>query len=368
MIAASMPPRTDRIPRLRLLAQGIAHPAASSPEAVVTHLGAVQAQDYPGALWSIAVRTPGATRADVERAVTERTIVRTWPMRGTLHFVPAADAAWMLRLLAPRVLRGRASVYRYHELDDATWRKARLVIERALARERVMTRRALFAELDAARVATSGQRGIHILQRLSMELMLCQGPHLRREPTFTLFDDWIRSSRTLARDEALLLLGRRYFASHGPASLRDFANWTGLTMADARTALHLARPFLDRVDAGAGEMWMSSTLNAEEAPVARSQLLPGFDEYLLGYRDRSAVLDAAHTELITPGRNGVFQATLVVDGRVRGTWRRSSRRQGTMLRVQPFGPLPAPVRKAVATAADRYARFLGVPVALEWSR
>jgi len=366
MIAAAMLPRIDRIPRLRLLAQGIARPAATSPEAVVTNLGAVQAQDYPGALWSIALRMPSATRADIERAVIDRAIVRTWPMRGTLHFVPVPDAAWMLRLLTPRVLRSRASVYRYHELDEATLHKVRVAIERALTREPVLTRRALFAELDAGRIATTGQRGIHILQRLSMELMLCQGPHTGKEPTFTLFDDWIRSSRMPSRDEALQLLAERYFSGHGPASLRDFANWTGLTIADAKAALHLARPLLARVDTEAGEMWMSNTLDDREAPGPRAHLLPGFDEYLLGYRNRGAVLDAEHAELVMPGGNGVFQPTLVADGRVRGTWRRSSGPQGTSLRMLPFEPLPAPVRGAVAAAADRYAKFLGVPVMLAW--
>lgn len=356
---------TTRVPRLRLLAQGIAHPRGPSAEAVVRHLGAVQAQDYPGALWSIGLRMPDATRADVERAVIDRAIVRTWPMRGTLHFVPATDAAWMLQLLAPRVLRSRASVYRFHELDDATLQKVRTVIERALTQEAVMTRRALFAELDAAGIPTVGQRGIHILQRLSMERMLCHGPHAGKEPTFTLFENWIRSSCTPSRDEALQLLAERYFISHGPATLRDFANWTGLTMADAKTALHLALPVLERLETEAGEMWMSNALGDDEAPGSRAHLLPGFDEYLLGYRDRSAVLDADHAEQIIPGGNGVFQATLITDGRVRGTWRRSSRRQGTTLRMLPFEPLSAPIRKAFATAADRYARFLGAPVALE---
>ena len=362
-----MSSRIDRIPHLRLLAQGIAHPNATSAESVVTHLGAVQAQDYPGALWSIGLRTLRATRADVERAVIDRAIVRTWPMRGTLHFIPAADVAWMLRLLAPRVLRSRASVYRYHELDDVTLRTVRAVIERALKREPVMSRSALFAKLEAARVTTASQRGIHILQRLSMELMLCHGPHAGKEPTFTLFDHWIRSSRLPSREEALQLLAERYFTSHGPASLRDFANWTGLTMADAKVALHLALPLFERMETDAGEMWVSNTLDDHHAPLARAHLLPGFDEYLLGYRDRSAVLDARYAELIMPGGNGVFQATLVADGHVRGSWRRSSRRDGTKLQMLPFGPLSAPIRKAVATAADRYASFLGAPVALEWS-
>ncbi|HEX5973419.1 MAG TPA: winged helix DNA-binding domain-containing protein [Gemmatimonadaceae bacterium] len=333
---------------------------------MVTHLGALQAQDYPGALWSIGLRMAGATRADVERAIHERAIVRTWPMRGTLHFIPAIDAAWMLSLLAPRVLRSRGSLYRHYELDQPTLRRIRAIIERALTREQVMTRGALFAALDTARITTAGQRGIHILQCLSMERMLCHGPHAGREPTFVLFDAWIHSSRTPSRDDALQVLATRYFTSHGPATVRDFANWAGLTMADARAGLHLAQPVLASMRSDAGELWMSSTLE-DVVPRGRAYLLPGFDEYLLGYRDRGAVLDAQHADLVVPGGNGVFQPTIIADGHVRGTWRRSTRATGVRLRMLPFATLSAPIRKALAAAAGRYAAFLGVPVSLEWT-
>ncbi len=333
---------------------------------MVTHLGALQAQDHPGALWSIGLRMVDGTRADVERAIHERTIVRTWPMRGTLHFVPAADAAWMLELLAPRILRSRARLYRHYELDPPTMRHIRSTIERLLTREPVMTRGALFAALDAARVTTTGQRGIHILQCLSMERMLCQGPHAEREPTFVLFDAWIRASHAPSRDEALQTLATRYFTSHGPATVRDFANWTGMTMAAARDGLHLAQPVLAPMRGDSGELWMSSA-HEDASPDERAYLLPGFDEYLLGYRDRSAVLDAEHAELVVPGGNGVFQATIIADGHVRGTWRRSTRATGVRLRMLPFSSLSAPIRRSLAAAANRYAAFLGIPVALEWT-
>lgn len=329
---------------------------------MVTHLGALQAQDHPGALWSIGLRTVDATRADVERAIHERAIVRTWPMRGTLHFVPAADAAWMLELLAPRVLRSRASLYRYHELDQVALKRIRSVVQRALRREPVMTRGALFAELDAARVTTSGQRGVHILQCLSMERMLCQGPHAEREPTFVMFDDWIRSSRTVSRDEALQTLATRYFTSHGPASVRDFANWTGLPLTDSRLALHLAKPSLAVFDEDGDELWMSYVLEGSTRSGGTAHLLPGFDEYLLGYRDRSAVLAPEYVERVVPGGNGVFQATLVLDGLVQGTWRRSLRKDAMKLDVQPFIRLSAARKKDIAVAANRYAAFLGIPV------
>ena len=362
-----MPLHPDRIPGLRLAAQGIARPTAKSPEQVVTRLGALQAQDHPGALWSIGLRMVNATRTEVERAIAERTIVRTWPMRGTLHFVSAADAGWMLDLLASRVMRGAAGRYRQLELDDATFRRIRTVTRRAHSHTPMMTRSTLFAAINAAGVSTAGQRGIHLIRHLCMEGLLCQGPHAEKEPTFVLMEDWVRESRTVSRDEALQLLAERYFTSHGPASVRDFANWTGLPLTDARTALQLAKPSLASIERSGDELWMSSALDELTEQSHSVHLLPGFDEYLLGYRDRSAVLEAGHMERIVPGGNGVFQATLVVDGMVRGTWRRSIRGGAMRLGVTPFVRLSAAMKKATAAAAHRYAAFLGIPVVVEWT-
>lgn len=305
--------------RLRLGAQGIAAPRATDPAEVVRRLGAVQAQDYPGALWSIGLRTGAATRADVERAIADRTIVRTWPMRGTLHFIPAEDAHWMLELLTPRIVKGAAGRHRQLELDDAAFRRSRTLAGRALQRHGVLTRAALFAALETGGVSTAGQRGIHIVQRLCMERMLCFGPHAEKQPTFVLFDDWIRSSRQLDRDDALRTLAERYFVSHGPATLRDFVGWSGLTVADARVALALAAPVLERVDAGDVALWMSNEHETADGGESRAHLLPGFDELMLGYKDRSASLPPRFADRICPGGNGMFVATLVWEGRVCGT-------------------------------------------------
>jgi hypothetical protein len=138
----------------RLVAQGIAVPRSVTAAEIVTRLGAVQAQDYPGALWSIALRMTGATRANVERAIVERAIVRTWPMRGTLHFVPAADARWMLELLTPRIVKSAAGRHRQLELDDAAFHRSMTLIGRALAERRMLSRSALFDVLERGGVST----------------------------------------------------------------------------------------------------------------------------------------------------------------------------------------------------------------------
>jgi winged helix DNA-binding protein len=351
---------------LRLQSQRIAAPSSATPEEIVTHLGAVQAQDYPGALWSIALRTANATRADVEQAIADRAIVRTWPMRGTLHFIPAADARWMLELLTPRIIRGTAGRHRQLELDDAVFRRSRTLIARALKQHPILSRGALFGVLEKGGVSTAGQRGIHIVQRLCMERMLSFGPHAAKQPTFVLFDDWIRTSRQLERDDALRTLAERFFISHGPATLRDFVWWTGLTVADAKIGLQLAQPSLERVATVDSELWMSGERSANDASTSRAYLLPGFDELLLGYKDRSATFAPEYAGRISPGGNGMFQSTLIFDGRVCGLWRRSARAKSVEIGASPFVPLKASQRKAFAGAAERYAHYVGAPVSLTW--
>jgi hypothetical protein len=364
-LARSVTSNVD-IAGLRLRAQAIAHPHSATPERIVAHLGAIQAQDYPGALWSIGLRLSGATRVDVEGAIMNRTIIRTWPMRGTLHFIPAADAQWMLELLTPRVIKGAAGRHRRLELDDAAFRRSRMLVTKALKRDSILTRTALFAALDKGRVSTVGQRGIHILQQLSMERMLCYGPHSEKQPTFVLFDDWIQTSCRIDRDDALRTLAARFFGSHGPATIRDFAWWTGLTVADAKVGLHLAQPSLERVATDDGELWMANDLSTVTTAEPRAHLLPGFDEFMLGYKDRSASLAPRYAGRVVPGGNGMFLSTLVLDGQVRGTWQRSARAKSVVLHASPFVRLTASERAAFAGPVERHAQFLGIPVALAW--
>jgi hypothetical protein len=339
----------------------------STPEAVVAHLGAVQAQDYPGALWSIALRIAGATRADVERAIADQTIIRTWPMRGTLHFVPAVDARWMLELMTARIMKGAGGRDRQLELDEPAFRRSRSIIEKALTREPVLTRSTLFAALETGKISTVGQRGIHILQRLCMERMLCQGPHAEKQPTFVLFDQWIANSRTLDREDALRTIAERFFVSHGPATIRDFIWWTGLTVADAKRGLSWAQPALERIVVDDTEMWMSNALPMASGDEPRAHLLPGFDEFMLGYKDRSAALESRHANRVVPGGNGVFLSTLLLDGQVCGTWRRTTRPKAVEIEASPFRRLKASDRKEFVRPAERYADFLGAPVKFTWA-
>jgi hypothetical protein len=343
--------------------QQIASPGGKTPGDVVAAMGAVQAQDFLGALWAIGLRLPAAMEADIERAIAERTIVRTWPMRGTLHFVAAADVRWMLELLTPRIVAGSAWRHRELELDDTIFSRCRKLFTRALEGGRRLTRDAMYQVLERSRISASGQRGIHVLCRLAQEGLICFGPREGKQPTFVLLDEWVPDSRRLERGEALTELARRYFTSHGPATLADFVWWSGLKVSDARAALEMVSAQLARETIGGATYWMRG-----DSPLPKirraTHLLPGFDEYLLGYKDRSAVLDLAHAGKIVPGSNGQFLSTIVINGRVVGTWKRELTKKSVVITASPFAALKKTESRALAEAAQRYGKFLGRPAEL----
>ena len=236
-----------RITLERLRTQRLAGAGFSTPADVVRWFGAVQAQDYPGALWAVGLRTAGATEADVEQAVAARAIVRTWPLRGTLHFVAPEDVRWMLTHFAPRTIARAALRFRQLELDERTFARAAAVFVKALHGGRAVSRPRLYELLERAGIATRDNRGLHILWRCAHDRLICFGAREGKQQTFALLDEWVPPARTLDRNEALGELARRYFTSHGPATLADFTWWSGLSAADARAALASARSQLQPI-------------------------------------------------------------------------------------------------------------------------
>jgi hypothetical protein len=339
----------------RLSNQLIAAPEGS-PADVVSRLGAVQAQDYPGTLWAIALRSKTASKRDVEQAIADREIVRTWPMRGTLHFVAAKDIRWMLGLMAPEVIARAASRYRQLELDDATFQRSRELLSGALQGKQ-LGRKAAYAVLEENGISAAGQRGIHILCRLCMEGLLCFGSHLGKEPSFALLEEWIPAAPGKSRDEALKEIVLRYFSGHGPASVRDFTWWTGLTLAEAKIGLELNAEVLVHEELDGTTYWR----HAESKPTAHSDtlhLLPGFDEYMLGYTDRSHILDLEHSQKVVPGGNGMFISTIVIRGKVEGLWKRVPSGKKTNLIPLPFLELSERQQQEFKAQAGRYQLFL----------
>jgi hypothetical protein len=354
-----------RIARLRLAAQRLIGQPAATPAEAVRWMLAMQGQDYPGAKWAAALRS-GATEAQVEAALDAGEIVRSWPMRGTLHLIAGEDLPWMLELTAVRMLNGAEQRRAIVGLTLDDLERAREASIRALPGRSALTRTELLAAISASGVPTDGQRGYHMLWFLSQTGTLVLGPTSGREQTFARLDAWVPNPRRLERDEALGELARRYFTSHGPASVDDLVRWTGLTVKDVRRGVEIAGGALATMVVDGKPLLLGAATADEMAAAAAHDagvlLLPGFDEYVLGYKDRSPMLHPERFDDIVPGGNGMFKATIVVDGEIVGTWGKKAGAKGVAVEPQPFEPLAGDAAAGVHAAAERYGRYLGAPV------
>ncbi|CUU57386.1 Winged helix DNA-binding domain-containing protein [Parafrankia irregularis] len=352
-------PGASEIGLLRLVAQRLAGEPAATPAEAVRTLGGLQAQERGSLLMSVALRTTGRSQAGVVAAFDAGELVTSWPIRGTLHTVPAEDLGWLTALTAPRLATLAARRRAELGLDTAVFERARARAVEALSGGRRLLRDELYAAWEAAGIATGGQRGYHLIVHLAETGTLCLGPARDGQQAFVLVAEWVRQPRQLDGEEALGALALAYFRGHGPASRDDFAKWTKLLAADVRTAVAVARPSLAGLDVDGVEHLMDP-LTPERLATCRDEaravhLLPGFDELVLGYTDRSAMLGRKDFQRVVPGGNGVFRPTVVHDGRIVATWqRRRPRGRGDTIETSPFTSLSASVRAEI----DRVATLL----------
>jgi hypothetical protein len=333
---------------------------------VVGWLGAIQAQEYPAARWGLAQRLrDGATDRDIARAVDEGRILRTHVMRPTWHFVAPTDIRWMLELTAPRVHRTMASYCRRNELDSATLTRATAVCERVLEGGRSLTRGDLGIELGRRGIAAKGMRLALLTMYAELEGIICSGPYRSKQLTYALVAERAPAARSLPRDEALAELTRRYFTSHGPATIKDFVWWSGLTTADARRGLEI----IGANSRSVGDLtyWTHGERPASRRDQSRVHLLPVYDEYLVSYRDRAAVPHASAEIRSRAGGIVTFLHALVVAGQVAGTWKVARVAGGAAVSVIALRRLTRSERKAITEAAADYGRFLEAPVTVSFT-
>ena len=334
---------------------------------VAEWFGAMQAQDLASGSWSFGVRCTGLSEGDVQAAQESREVLRTWPMRGTVHFVPARDAAWMVALMSAKPLAGGAARREYLGITLDLVDRAVQVLADALAGGKVLTRDECVAALEDAGISTAGQVSYHLLWYACQLGVLCQGPPRGKSHTFTLLAEWVPSPAMPSREEALATMALRYFQSHGPASEKDFSRWTGLGLRECRVGIADAGDALVRVETSAGDMIASAEVMDSGAAVRKHLVLPGFDEYLLGYGDRSLLMETDHFKVVVPGNNGVFQATLVRDGRVVGIWKRTLKTKAVDIAVTQLGSLSAADTRAFEREFAAYGRFLAREARVAWA-
>ncbi|SDC58685.1 Winged helix DNA-binding domain-containing protein [Geodermatophilus telluris] len=340
---------------LRLVAQRVAGPPFPDAAAAVRGLLAVQGQELPGALTSVALRTAGRSGAGVSAALDTGAVVRSWPMRGTLHLTAAEDLPWLLDLLGGRVLAGAAKRRAVVGLTLEDLERARGVAVAALSGGRRLGRRELLAALADGGCDVAGQKGYHSLWFLAQTGTLVLGPTAGGDQAFVLLEEWVREPRRPTGEEALAELALRFFTGHGPAGVADLVRWAGTTVRDARAGLALVRDRLAAVDADGTELLLDpevpERLAACRAEAEDLHLLPGFDEVVLGYADRSCTVPPEFADRIVPGGNGVFRPTVVVGGRAVGTWRWTGTGARRRVEAEPFTAFPEGVADRVPELA-----------------
>lgn len=352
-----------KIANHRLHNQHISQQTFEQVDDVVSWLCAVQSQDYTAAKWALGLRMQNATDEIIEQAFASGAILRTHVMRPTWHFVSPADIRWLLALTAPRVHAGNASSYRRLELDDALCMQSNTVLSKALQGGKQLTRAELVSVLQRAGiVADNLLRFTYIIMRAELDGIICSGARRGKQFTYALLDERAPQARILDRDEALAELVRRYFTSHGPATIQDFVWWSGLTVADARNGLEMVRTQIISEVIDGQTYWLSPSTSPANALSQTIYMLPNFDEYIVGYTNRKAIFDTSHIQKLDVRENVLFQHTFVLDGQIVGTWKRILKKDSVLLTPTFFTTLTNAETRALALSAERYSAFLNMPV------
>jgi len=350
------------IPAYRLYNQRLSQDKFKTAEDVVRYLGAVQAQDYAGAKWAIGLRTDGLTDTDVERTIADGSILRTHMLRPTWHFVAPKDIRWMLALTAPRVRALIAYMDRQLGLDQDSFRKSNALLSKTLQGGKQLTRADLQIVFEKARIPANGQQLGHILMHAELDALICSGPRRGKQFTYALLEERVPPAREWTREESLAELVGRYFHTRGPATLQDFSWWSGLTLADARRGMEMAKHQLVNRTVNNQTYWFPEIELPPKKRFPPAYLLPNYDEYFIGFKDRSAIGEIARQVGIRKDDPALIAHILILDGQLIGGWRRSLHKDSVHVETSPITRLSRSEEQAVREAAEQFGEFLGLPV------
>lgn len=353
---------SEEIRRRRLYNQRLVGKPFEDPADVVKWLGAVQAQDYPAAKWGVGLRMKDACEELIEDAVNKGKILRTHVMRPTWHFVLPEDIRWMLRLTAPQVRKLMKPYDRKLELDEELLEKSWKIFAKALDGGNYLTRTELADCLEKEGILARGQRLGHLVMHAELEALICSGPKKGKQMSYALVDERASKPRKVDDNDALQILATRYFQSHGPAQIKDFAWWSGLKMAEARRAWEMIKDTLMMEVIDGKEYWFKESI-LRYRPVSQAFLLSIYDEYTIGYTDRSDMGEAGDANRMLAMGNALT-AVLVLHGKIEGTWRRDLKKNTAEMELTTFRFLSKDDQKLVEKAAARYGQFWGYDVKL----
>lgn len=363
------------IRRLRLANLWLNPRGNSNATDVVAHCGALQSQEIWSGLWSIGVRSTSLAVDQVLQACEDATILRTWPLRNTVHFIDSSDVRWMLDLAETFAYKSLEKRREFLGLSAKTSQAACELLASELDHGKPVARADVLALLEEAGLLTQSAHSYHLLWFAAQQGVICLGPQRGTTQTIVKLDRWVTNARTLERADALGELAARYFISHGPAPATELRRWSGLGMKDVRAAIAKAGDRLCEVPTEFGAMLIDAAQvdQIERGPVdpadpsRQVMLLSGFDEYVLGYGDRSAIMEPDQLALVVPGNNGMFRPTIIDDGTVIGTWKRKVTKKHVDITPEPFDKFTKRQRRSIEDAATDYGRFLKCEARVIWS-
>jgi hypothetical protein len=357
---------TDISP-LRLRNQQIASTNFKTVKELVGWMGAMQAQDYNQAKWAIGARLPRLTEEQIESAFNQGEIIRTHLMRPTWHFVSSDDIYWLLELTAKQIKSTTKSRHRDLGLTENDLKKSKEVLLKSLEGNRSLTREELSDQLNRAGINTFEQRLPHILMDAEIDGIICSGAISGKKQTYALLAERVPGKQTFTKNEALTLLAKKYFTSHGPATLADFVWWSGLPVTDARKAIEMNKTTLISETIGNDTYWLSDSINISTTSPESVYLLPAFDEYLISYKNRSAAITIDHHSKAI-SNNGIFRPIIVVNGQISGLWKRTIKKDKTLIELDHFRPHNKKEIGLIEKAVESFGHFSGMKTEVKFQK
>ncbi len=342
----------------RLNNQQLSRPQFSTPDQVVACLGAIQAQDYYGAKWAVGQRLLAVTDHDIELAFDEGVILRTHVLRPTWHFVTPQDIGWMLKLTAAQVHAANLHYYHLAGLDESIFKRSHAIMETSLRDRNYLTRRELTGKLGQSGIITTNLGYLLILMHAELEGLICSGPRRGKQFSYALLEERVPGGKEFGRQEALAELAKRYFSSRGPATIRDFRWWSGLSAADAASGLEMIKYQLDCEEIDSAAYWFSTGMEFSDTHQSRLYILPNYDEYIVGYKDRSHAINDLRSHRLDPRGNILSSHTIVANGKVRGKWERDLRKGTVKITPTLVSAWIDGEEESFILAARRYSEFL----------
>ena len=352
--------KPSEIGKLRLINQQLTGTSFATGKEMVAWLGAVQGQEYAQSKWGLGLRLPHLKDDDIEQEFAKGNILRTHVLRPTWHLVTADDIRWLLELTAPRVNMANAYMYRKLELDTPIFNRCNDIIVKTLQGHQQFTRSELNAEFKKNKIFAEGLRLSYIMMRAELDGIICSGARRGNQFTYALMDERVPFSKTKSKEEALGELTRRYFASRGPATLKDFSTWSGLTLTDCKKGVEMVKSQLIRERVEDIDFFLSSDISFNTQPFQNFHLLPVYDEFIMGYKDRSAIMQLRNS--MTSQAAFRFDNIIIFEGQIVGTWKRKMNKHSIDLVYDFFKPLDKKQFRLLEEAIHRFGEFTGLHI------